>query len=193
MITNSLQINDLWNLCFNQLQVGLAYTFQGWLTSWSCEPFVYSSIICTGSLLWHHALISIHRFLVVVRKRKNSFCGMSPRCYMTVSLILARLIPTIVCMPALFHGQMTQYSPIALRCLLAPSISSFQNLLIVLFNMFIPCTIVVYCFIRIYRCVSKGNIRRKLSSISNHSTSEFCFINLENCQILIYHKQNNLK
>ncbi len=185
-----MQINDIWNLCFNQLQVGLAYTFQRWITPWSCEPFVYSSIICTGSLLWHHALISIHRYLVVVRKQKNSFIGMSPKCYITLLLILTRLIPTLVCLPSLLNGNMTVYSPTALRCLLAPSISGFQNLLIVIFNMFVPCIIVLYCFIGIYRCVRKSGItRRKMSTPYNcYSSGIFFRVRRIKCLIKSYIK-----
>lgn len=55
----SLQINDLINIGFNCLLVGLGYTFMEWQGPFIlCEIFVYTSIICTGSLLWHHALIS---------------------------------------------------------------------------------------------------------------------------------------
>jgi len=55
----SLQINDLINIGFNCLLVGLGYTFMKWQGPFIlCEIFVYTSIICTGSLLWHHALIS---------------------------------------------------------------------------------------------------------------------------------------
>lgn len=58
----SLQLNDLFNICFNQFLVGLAYLFMKWYGPYIiCEIFVYTSIICTGTLLWHHALIAIHR------------------------------------------------------------------------------------------------------------------------------------
>lgn len=159
-------MNDIWNLSFNQFQVGLSYIFQRWHSSYSlCEIFVYSSIICTGSLLWHHAIISIHRVLVVVHKQKNVFLGLSSNIYMIISLFLTRFIPLVITFPSLIKSNVTVYSPRALRCLLAPQVSGMQNLLIVVFNMLIPCLIILCCFISIYRCVSKGSINHSQCNI----------------------------
>lgn len=59
----SLQLNDLFNIGFNQSLVGLSYLLMKWHGPYIiCEIFVYTSIICTGTLLWHHALIAIHRY-----------------------------------------------------------------------------------------------------------------------------------
>ena len=177
---NSLQLNDIWNLSFNQFQVGLSYLFQRWHGSQSsCEIFVYSSIICTGSLLWHHAIISIHRLLVVVHKQKNVFLGLSSNIYMFISLLLTRLIPTIITFPSLFKSNVTVYSTRALRCLLAPQVSAIQNLLIVVFNMLIPSIIIFCCFIRIYRCVSKGT--KKNYNQCNSFHTQKCKLKSFNC------------
>lgn len=61
----SLQLNDLFNIGFNQFLVGLGYLFMKWHVPYIvCEMVVYTSIICTGTLLWHHALIAIHRYIL---------------------------------------------------------------------------------------------------------------------------------
>lgn len=60
---------------------------------------------------------------------------------------------------------MTVYSRAALRCMLAPGgVSSFQNLLIVLVNMLIPCLLIVFCFVSIFTRVHKvsKNIRHAI-------------------------------
>jgi hypothetical protein len=152
----SLQLNDLFNICFNQLFVGLSYIRMNWPgPDVLCEVFVYTSIICTGSLIWHHALISIHRYLVVVCNQTTSFMGMSPKVYVLLSLIIARLIPTLVCLPALISGEMGVYSPAAVRCILAPLVSELQSILIVTVNMMIPCVIIIFCFAKIFYTVHR--------------------------------------
>ena len=166
----SLQLNDIFNISFNQFLVGLAYIFMKFHGPYIiCEIFVYTSIICTGSLLWHHALIAVHRYLVVVCNQSTSFMGMSPRLYITLSLVFARLIPTLVCAPALIQRTMTVYSEAALRCLLAPRVSGFQNLLIVVINMLVPCVIVVFCFARIFTKVHRvsRNIHKSIQNNYN--------------------------
>jgi hypothetical protein len=172
----SLQLNDLINICFNQFLVGYAYIVMGWpFHPYFCKLFVYTSIICTGSLIWHHALISIHRYLVVVCNQTTSYMGMSPKVYVLSSLIVARLIPTLVCLPAFINGEMAVYSAAAVRCILAPLVSGVQSLLIVVINMMIPCLIIIFCFARIFftvHNVSKTVRKRANSSVpSSHSSS----------------------
>lgn len=175
----SLQLNDIFNIGFNQFLVGLSYAFMKWHGPYLlCEIFVYTSIISTGSLLWHHALISIYRYLVVVCNFNVNHYGISPKVYITLSVVVARLIPTLVCIPAFRSRHMTEYSRIALRCMLAPNVSGFQNLLIVLINMLVPCLIVIVCFIYIFakvRNVSE-NVRNPQKSLNksfltSHSSS----------------------
>jgi hypothetical protein len=70
----SLQLNDLFNIGFNQFLVGLSYLFMKWHGPYIiCEMFVYTSIICTGTLLWHHALIAIHRSVIFKERLVKSF------------------------------------------------------------------------------------------------------------------------
>lgn len=54
-----------------------------------------------------------------------------PRMYVTVSLIISRLIPILVCLPALvnrflFNRNMTVYSRAALRCMLGKEFLNFS-------------------------------------------------------------------
>ncbi len=76
---------------------------------------------------------------------------MSTNSYICLSVVLTRLIPFAVCIPAIIHGNMIVYSSTALRCMLAPQISGLQNILILIVNISLPCSIVIYCFIRIYK------------------------------------------
>ncbi|RNA27148.1 trapped in endoderm-1-like [Brachionus plicatilis] len=173
----SLQLNDIFNIGFNQFLVGLSYVFMKWHGPYLlCEIFVYTSIISTGSLLWHHALISIYRYLVVVCNFNVNHYGISPKVYIILSIVVARLIPVLVCMPAFKSRHMTEYSSIALRCMLAPNVSAFQNLLIVLINMLIPCLIVIVCFVYIFakvRNVSK-NVRNPHKSKNKSISASHC-------------------
>jgi hypothetical protein len=167
----SCQLNDIFNIGFNQFLVGLSYTFMKWHGPYIlCEIFVYTSIISTGSLLWHHALISIHRYLIVVCNLNIRYLNMSPKYYVIFSLVLARLIPTLVCIPALIHRNMTVYSAAALRCLLAPRVSGFQNLLIVTINMLIPCLIIIYCFVCIFTRVHRVSKTIRKTIFNNNGT-----------------------
>ena len=66
--------------------------------------------------------------------------------------------------------------------MLAPGVSAFQNLLIVIINMFIPCAIVIFCFTRIFariRKVSK-NLRKSASKnssqMNNHQAHEIIYL-----------------
>lgn len=173
----SLQLNDIFNICFNQILVGLSYLYIEWYRNvYICEMFVYSSIICCGSLLWHHALISIHRYLVVVRNQTTSYLNMSPKCYVFLSLLLARLIPIMVLIPALLNRNMTVYVSKTLRCMLGNK-SVNQNKLIFLLNIVVPCLIVVICFVRIFtkvRQVSRRiNKQKKKTKHRTNSTENF--------------------
>ena len=112
----SLQLNDIFNICFNCIPVALSYTFMKWHGPYIlCEIFVYTSIISTGSLLWHHAIISMHRYIVVVHNQnQNMYCvKMSPKLSIAFSLIISRLIPVIVCAPALYSRTLTVYNSVS--------------------------------------------------------------------------------
>ena len=187
----SLQLNDIWNMCFNQFLVGLSYAFQNWFGPFLiCEVCVYSSIICTGCLLWHHALISIHRYLVVVLNQTVSYMNMSPKVYTNLNLIIARVIPIGVCLPALIDRNMVVYNKKALRCLLAPNISRLQNLLIVVFNMLLPCAIIIACFIRIFSYVSTAS--KNVSTNKSARYSSKSKTNMSNPSISINYSNKQL-
>lgn len=96
--------------------------------------------------------------MVVCNLNINHF-KRAPKFYALFSVIIARLIPTLVCAPALYSRHMTVYSPAALRCMLAPGVSGLQNLLIVLLLILAPCIVVLFCFANIFarvRTVSKN-------------------------------------
>jgi hypothetical protein len=171
----SLQLNDIFNISFNQLMVGLGYVFMKQVGPHIlCQIFVYTSIICSGSLLWHHALISIHRYLVVVCNQNNSYLGMSSKVYVLLSLIIARLIPILVCAPAIIAQNSTEYNKKSLRCMLAPNASHHIHISILLINICLPCIIVILCFAKIFakvRQVSK-NIRKSATNFNGYNLAE---------------------
>ena len=183
----SLQLNDIFNICFNQFLVGLSYVYIEWYTNEIlCELFVYSSIICTGSLLWHHALIGIHRYLVVVKNQTNSFMKMSPKTYGFLSLVLARLIPVLVALPAIIFRNKTVYVNKTLRCMLGNN-SGTENKIIFLFNIILPCLIELICFIRIFSRVHQVSKKMQEKKARNNSD-----IPLTNYQTE-YEKLNQMK
>ena len=102
------------------------FRFMKWHGSYElCEIFVYTSIISTGCLLWHHAIISMHRYIVVVyNQRQNIYCmNMRQKVSITFSLIITRLIPVLVCLPALYRRNLTVYNSVSLLLLKSLCIS----------------------------------------------------------------------
>ena len=149
----SLQLNDLVNIGFNCTLVAFAYALRSWPGPFAlCELFVYTSIICTGCTLWHHALVSVNQYVFVVHNKKSSNAAMSKprRNYLLFSLIASRVIPTLVCLPALVNVETTVYSATALRCLLAPNKSQAQSVLILVVNILVPWLIITFCFSGIF-------------------------------------------
>jgi len=162
----SLQLNDIINVGFNCMLVAFSYAFRQWATAYAiCELFVYTSIICMGCTLWHHAFISLNQYMFVVfnknisKRKRLSITENDPhRNYAIFSLISSRLIPMLVCAPALLNTNTTVYSHSALRCLLAPNKSRIQSLLILVVNILVPWAIITFCFSGIF---VKGNVYKK--------------------------------
>jgi len=166
----SLQLNDIINIGFNCMLVALSYARRQWIGPYFvCEIFVYTSIICTGCTLWHHAFISLNQYCFVLlnknihRRSLPNALDKSRQNYAIFSLILSRLIPMLGCVPALVNTNTTLYSHSALRCLLAPNKSRIQSLLILVVNILVPWVIITFCFGGIFL---KGNVT-KLSVFRN--------------------------
>ena len=169
----SLQLNDIINIGFNCSLVAFSYAFREWVGPYfACEIFVYTSIICTGCTLWHHAFISLNQYFFVVlskniQKKSVPITADKPRRnYAIFSLISSRLIPTLVCVPALINTNTTVYSHSALRCLLAPNKSHTQSLLILVVNILVPWVIITFCFSGIFL---KGNLNSLLTKIVSYT------------------------
>ncbi|CAF0887144.1 unnamed protein product [Rotaria sp. Silwood1] len=141
----SLQFNDLLNIGFNQLFVGLSYANRGWLGGpLICNLVVYFSTVCMGCLLWHHCLIAIHRFIVVVYP--SLLRRMSVKTYVIVSLVVTRILPIICCIPS-FITNSIEYSSQALRCSIRSKLQIFINLTILII---LPNVIIIFCFVGIF-------------------------------------------
>jgi len=96
--------------------------------------------------------------------------SMSPKTYGLISLLLARLIPVLVALPAILYRNKTTYVSKTLRCMLGKN-SGTENKIIFLFNIILPCLIVLICFICIFskvRQVSrKMNAKKKVKNINS--------------------------
>lgn len=140
-----LQFNDLINIGFNQLFVGLSYANHGWLGGpLICNLVVYSSTICMGCLLWHHCLIAIHRLIVVAYP--NLLRRMSVRTYVIISLVITRVLPIMCCMPS-FITNSIGYSSQALRCSIRNKLQIFINVSVLII---LPNVIIIFCFLGIF-------------------------------------------
>ena len=143
----SLCINDLLNICMNNILVLTSYILERWPTGmlW-CELSTLLTVILTGSSLWHTGLIAIHRLIVVVF---NSFYKkISKRGYIVFLLVFCRAIPLLfLCQPSL--GHMAEYEPKLLRCAVKRNYGPF-NLLVSVFLMMFPSLIVIVCYVFIF-------------------------------------------
>jgi hypothetical protein len=97
-----------------------------------------------GCLLWHHCLIAIHRLIVVVYP--NLLRRLSVKTYVTVSLIITRILPIICCIPS-FITNAIAYSPQALRCSIRNKLQIFINLTVLIL---LPNVIIIFCFVGIF-------------------------------------------
>ncbi|CAF0924227.1 unnamed protein product [Adineta ricciae] len=141
----SLQFNDLLNIGFNQLFVGLSYANRHWVGGpLICKLVVYCSTICMGCLLWHHCLIAIHRLMVVVYP--NLLRRMSVKAYIIVSLVITRVLPILCCIPS-FLTKSIAYSDRALRCSSRNKIQIYLNISVLIL---LPNVIIIICFVGIF-------------------------------------------
>ena len=143
----SLCINDLLNLCMNNILVLVSYYVRSWPTGmlW-CELSTLLTVILMGSSLWHTGLIAIHRLVVVVF---NSFYKkISKKGYTVFLLVFCRAIPLLfLCQPSL--GHMAEYEPKLLRCAVKRNYGPF-TLLVGIFLMMFPSLIVIVCYVVIF-------------------------------------------
>ncbi|CAF0752552.1 unnamed protein product [Adineta steineri] len=164
----SLQFNDLLNIGFNQLFVGLSYAHRHWVGGdLICTLVVYFSTICMGCLLWHHCLIAIHRLIVVVYP--NFLRRMSVKTYVIVSLVITRVLPITCCIPS-FLTDSIRYSHRALRCSIGNKLQIFINITVLIF---LPNVIIIICFIVIFVHVFRATnttVRTNTNTVSaSHS------------------------
>ena len=97
-----------------------------------------------GCLLWHHCLIAIHRLIVVVYP--TLLRRMSVKTYVTVSLVITRILPILCCIPS-FLTDSIAYSPQAFRCSIRNKLQIFFNLTILIL---LPNIIIIFCFVGIF-------------------------------------------
>ncbi|CAF3619264.1 unnamed protein product [Adineta steineri] len=162
----SLQFNDLLNIGFNQLFVGLSYANDHWVGGrLICKLVVYFSTVCMGCLLWHHCLIAIHRLIVVVYP--NLLRRMSIKTYIIVSLVITRVLPIACCIPS-FLTDSISYSHQALRCSIRNKLQIFINLTVLIL---LPNVIIIFCFLGIFFHVYHASYTSGRTNTPSVSTS----------------------
>lgn len=143
----SLCINDILNLSINNMIVLVSYFMMKWTMGLAiCEMVMHFTVLLMGSSLWHTALISIHRLIVVCF---NSFYKkISKKAYTIFVLSFARIVPLLFMInPHL--GKMSQFQPKLIRCLARKEFSLYTMLVSVTLQM-LPSIILIACYIAIF-------------------------------------------
>ncbi len=120
-----------------------------------------------GCLLWHHCLIAIHRYIVVVYP--NLLRRMSVKTYVIFSLVITRIFPILCCIPSFLTDSIVN-APQTLRCSIRNKLQIFINITILLL---LPNVIIIICFIGIFVNVlhaTNATVRTNTNTIStSHS------------------------
>lgn len=150
----SLCINDILNLSLNNTLVTSSYIMGRWPTGMlGCELSTHFTVILMGSSLWHTGLIAIHRLVVVVFN--NFYKKLSKKGYTIFLLVFCRVVPLLfLCQPSL--GNMAEYEPKLLRCIVKKNYGPF-TLLVSVFLMMIPSIILIVCYIAIFLKVHQSS------------------------------------
>lgn len=143
----SLCINDIINLSINNLLVLVSYFMMSWTMGAAvCEMIMHFAVLLMGSSLWHTGLISIHRLIVVVFN--NFYKKISKRAYTIFVLVAARVVPMLFLItPHL--GEMSEYQPKLLRCLVRRE-HGLYTMLVSVVLMMLPSVILIVCYVAIF-------------------------------------------
>uniref|UniRef100_A0A1I8GUQ0 Cystathionine beta-synthase n=1 Tax=Macrostomum lignano TaxID=282301 RepID=A0A1I8GUQ0_9PLAT len=106
LFITSLCLNDLLNLMLNQTMVAVSYLVHGWILGQVlCDFMPEFNMVLVCVSLWHHALIALHRYIVVVHN--NAYIAMHKGLYSAVMLLGTRLFAALLSLsyPLLNRGQ----------------------------------------------------------------------------------------
>jgi hypothetical protein len=135
-----------------------------------------------GSILWHFAFISLHRYLFLVYTRyRSSFKSSIRRYYIIFYLITARVLPFIVSFPKYFNFHDIVYNRAELGCNFVGRQQQTQMILSLVFNFFVPCIVIVFCFIQTFM---------RIRSANSHLTSN-CIIDASDARLILEKYQTN--
>ncbi|CAH1791927.1 unnamed protein product [Owenia fusiformis] len=152
----SLCVNDLMNLCVNQILFLSSYIALEWVTGMAvCGVVPELSVVFTGTSLWHSALIAIHRYIVVIHN--DVYNRMHIKLYVGFVLVITRVLPFAFNIPAIITP-MAGYSPKLLRCILLPQYAT-RTMAMMVCLFIVPCLIVICCFLAIFIYVHRSTLR----------------------------------
>ncbi|VDL93695.1 unnamed protein product [Schistocephalus solidus] len=173
----SLCWNDLINLVFVQSLVLHSYCFGQWLVgTFLCFVVPEANMIFVGVSLWHHAFISIHRYVIVVHW--IFYRHLHKKIYLRFVVVGSRLLPFAlsICFNSIslakfleeqsvglnnsplatspsritrFLGSVMFYSPFLLRCVYKKS-EGPRIIAVLLLTVILPCVIVLISFTSLF-------------------------------------------
>jgi len=155
----SLIVDFILVISYYGLPVAFSYAIGKFPGSYlSCQSIAIIHPILLGSIMWHYAFISLHRFLFLFYSTYRSRILKSKRrFYIIFSLIASRLISIITMLPTLLNIEDIEYDPAELRCKLDGTESQIQVAFSLIVSNIIPGIIVGFCFMRTYRHISSCN------------------------------------
>lgn len=162
----SLSINDLVNMCVNQGLVTGSYAANAWIFSdLLCHFLPEFNMFLVSSTLLHHALIAVHRYIVVCHDQL--YRRTPKRLYSIAVIVSTRLVPGVFVARPIFFESTTEFDPKLLRCVTRKSHQS-RIMMATLLTSVLPCLVVLVCFVLIFSFVFRAR-RRSLAAASMRS------------------------
>ena len=159
----SLSINDLVNMCVNQALVTGSYASNTWLfTDWLCHFLPEFNMFLVSSTLLHHALIAVHRYVVVCHD--HLYRRTPKRLYSIAVIVSTRLVPAVIAARPIFFDATTEFDPKLLRCVTSKSHQA-RIMIATLLTSVLPCLVVLVCFVLIFSFVFRAR-RRSMAAAS---------------------------
>ena len=143
----SLCFNELLSANLNVLFVIDSYVWYEWTAGdIMCKLNPEFIMLFTGISAWHVAFMALHICIVVYHNNVNE--KISWKVYVTIILIISRLVPFITFIPST-NLETSFYAPKFLRCILRPN-QSARIMQVAILHTFVPCTIIILCYILVY-------------------------------------------
>jgi hypothetical protein len=183
MFLMSLLVDSTLVMSLSGYSVALSYALGNWPGPlFTCQLIECLYGIGYGSILWHYAFISLHRYLFLVYTRyRSSFVASRRRNFIKFYLITARILPLIVSLPKLINFQDIVSNKTEFGCNLVGTQHRTQMILLLVFNTLVPSIVIVFCFIQTCMRIRSANS----NLISN------CIIDAKDARVILDKYQTN--